>query len=1066
MLDDTGERFNPGMTGEIELEHVHRYRFASQFVAGMRVLDIASGSGYGSALLATTARAVVGVDRDRRAIDFSIATYRRPNLSFLEGDCAKIPIADGSVDVVVSYETLEHVEDQVELMSEIRRVLTSSGLLVMSTPDRVQYSEIPGYCNPFHVHELSRLEFADLIGAYFRRFKLLGQSIVPYSQIGRERGSPGKVETFEWGKDHSLSVGVGVEFPAPRYILAVASDQSLPHIRVGLIGSKRVVGVPAALTLPPTAEMLVPGSGGAEGVAASSADAPVTEHVIASDALDSRPNDSAMVIEELKGAQRQLLILQAELDGAHLRERRLQHDVAAESARSAELGALLRLSQDRAARGEEELRSLLGSTSWRVTALARRVGRVARQGAAREKGASPGGGAARGDVNLGGGTGISEVLPASSEGGAPSLLQEWAELDESGIALDGSAALLIALYLPQSQALGNSGHTLTSGPVTWAQVSAARALFPGHQQPRVPMELGYYDTRVDQIVERQVALARLHGIGAFCFYDRWSPPAATHPDILETFLRRKELQMQFCICWVPQSLGPPAATGSTPSWADATPLAEQVAAFVEASEVALRDDRYIRVSGRPLILIHSDSAPPEQQAILSAVKGRASALGLVEPIVAGTAELGSSGDAVTAWDAVVAWPRGALDGGAGVLDKGPGAPGFVPRSREYEEVVMAACREYEAAPPSVGRWPLVVSGFDNTPVKGVNGTVLARSNPWNYKRWLVAAIKASAQWNGDSSGLVFINAWNNWGEGAFLEPDQEYGYGYLRATKEALQESERTKPGPRIAVVVHLFYPEMWEEIAAGLVRLPWNFDLWVSTPTGFPDAVRERVLRRFPEARVTAVRNQGRDVLPFLRFMRLARGEGYELVCKVHTKLSRHRADGGMWRRAMLRDLIGGVDACQKILTAFEEDPSLGLVVPEQCALQSTYYWGAGEAGSRNRERVRALATSIGLTPEADFVFPAGSMFWFRWKALERLSDLPLEAGDFEWEAGQTDGTMSHALERFFGMVCLQSGYQVGEVNGLRWTQSTCRWTGDGSDVRWSEIAGATLNGEILQRR
>ncbi len=1065
MLDDTGERFNPGMTGEIELEHVHRYRFASQFVTGKRVLDIASGSGYGSAFLANTAQAVVGVDRDTTAIDFSMATYQRPNLTFLQGDCTEIPIADGSVDVVVSFETLEHVAQQDELMAEIRRVLTPSGLLVMSTPDRVQYSDIPGYCNPFHLRELSRTEFAELIGTYFRRFKLLGQAIAQYSQIGSEKGSVGKVETFEWGEGHALCVGVGVEFPKPRYILAIASAQAVPHIRVGLVGTKRVVGVPSVFALPPAVEVLDLGGGGAEMPAASSNEEPVPGHVGGADALGSATDDWAMVIDELNGARRQLLMLRDELDSAQLRELRLHHDLAAESGRSAELGVLLRLSQERVARGEKELRSLLGSTSWRVTALPRRVARVARQRAAWTKGTSPDGGAAREDGHPGGRADPSELRPLLSGGGAPSLLQEWSHLDDSGIALGASDTLLIALYLPQSLALGRAGHTLTSGPVTWAQVSAARALFAGHRQPRVPTELGYYDTRVDQIVERQVALARLHGIGAFCFYDPWSPAAAPHPDILDTFLRRKDLPMQFCLCWAPQAASPTAASIGNLSWPEAAPLAERAAAFVEAAELALRDDRYIRLTDRPVILIHSDTTPSEQRVILSAVKSRALALGLVDPIVAGTADLAPSGNGVTAWEAVVAWPRVALEGDAGVLDSWPGEPRSVPRSGAYEELVLAACRAYDAAPPLVGRWPLVVSGFDNTPVKGVNGTVMAGSNPWDYKRWLAAAIRASARWNGEPSGLVFINAWNNWGEGASLEPDEEYGYGYLRATKVALQESQPCRPGPRIAVVAHLFYPEMWEEIAAGLAWIPWKFDLWVSTPTGFPDVVRERVLRRYPEARVTVVKNQGRDILPFLRFMRSARGEEYELVCKVHTKLSRHRADGGMWRRTMLRDLIGGLDACEQIVAAFEEDPALGLIVPQECALQSTYYWGGDEAGARNRKRVQVLAKSIGLAPDADFVFPAGSMFWFRWKALERLADLPVGADEFEWEAGQTDGTMAHALERFFGMVCLQSGYEVGEVNGLRWTQAICRWRGDGSDVRWSEIAGATLNGEVLQR-
>ena len=185
-LEFTGERFVPGIAGEIAHEHWHRYAFARRYVGNKRVLDVACGEGYGSALLAGVAGAVKGVDIDAGAVAHARNCYAGlANVSFAEGSAAKLPLPDASVDVVVSFETIEHLPraDQPRMLAEIARVLAADGVLVMSAPNPVEYSAARSYRNPFHLHEPDRAELAALLGGafpaqrWFRQRRYFGSAV-------------------------------------------------------------------------------------------------------------------------------------------------------------------------------------------------------------------------------------------------------------------------------------------------------------------------------------------------------------------------------------------------------------------------------------------------------------------------------------------------------------------------------------------------------------------------------------------------------------------------------------------------------------------------------------------------------------------------------------------------------------------------------------------------------------------------------------------------------------------------------------------------------------------------
>ncbi|HEY5366361.1 MAG TPA: class I SAM-dependent methyltransferase [Casimicrobiaceae bacterium] len=233
-IEFTGERFIPGVAGEIEFEHVHRYAFACRHVAGKRVLDAACGEGYGSALLARTAATVAGVDIDGATLAHAAARYASvPNVAFHQASVATLPFADASFDLIASFETIEHLEaaDQPRMLAEFARVLAPRGLLILSAPNRVEYSDKRGYANPFHRHEHDRAELDGLLVTHFSARRYYHQRVWLGSTLWRERGADAYAA---WEGDSADVAEVGVP-PAMYYVVVAArADADLPNDPLGL----------------------------------------------------------------------------------------------------------------------------------------------------------------------------------------------------------------------------------------------------------------------------------------------------------------------------------------------------------------------------------------------------------------------------------------------------------------------------------------------------------------------------------------------------------------------------------------------------------------------------------------------------------------------------------------------------------------------------------------------------------------------------------------------------------------------------------------------------------------
>jgi len=228
-LEFTGERFTPECVREIWYEHLHRYAFARNLVGGLNVLDAACGEGYGSALLSTAAASVTGVDVSVQAIEHAKARYESDSVQFRVSDCLALPFEKNQFDCIVSFETLEHLEDHDGLMTEFKRVLKPDGFLLISSPDKAIYTDRLKIDNEFHVRELYRDEFESLLERYFPAFCLLGQKLVFQSAIW----TLGEASGVTFQQEHEGQVASFSELHHdPVYLIAICArdDSSMPAV--------------------------------------------------------------------------------------------------------------------------------------------------------------------------------------------------------------------------------------------------------------------------------------------------------------------------------------------------------------------------------------------------------------------------------------------------------------------------------------------------------------------------------------------------------------------------------------------------------------------------------------------------------------------------------------------------------------------------------------------------------------------------------------------------------------------------------------------------------------------
>lgn len=226
-LEFTGERFTPECVREIWYEHYHRYAFVKSLVKDLVVLDAACGEGYGSEILSGSAKSVTGIDIDKTSIEHALQKYNKNNLKFIQASCSSLPLEDNSIDVVVSFETLEHLAEQEEMLAEFQRVLKPEGFIVISTPDKKYYSDEVGFTNEFHVKELYKEEFKELLDRFWSSQKWYSQAL-SFQSIMEAQDESTQQYSYDILNDGRFINDQGINLPKYHVVIAAASDKYMP----------------------------------------------------------------------------------------------------------------------------------------------------------------------------------------------------------------------------------------------------------------------------------------------------------------------------------------------------------------------------------------------------------------------------------------------------------------------------------------------------------------------------------------------------------------------------------------------------------------------------------------------------------------------------------------------------------------------------------------------------------------------------------------------------------------------------------------------------------------------
>ncbi|MFL5963669.1 MAG: glycoside hydrolase family 99-like domain-containing protein [Gaiellaceae bacterium] len=358
----------------------------------------------------------------------------------------------------------------------------------------------------------------------------------------------------------------------------------------------------------------------------------------------------------------------------------------------------------------------------------------------------------------------------------------------------------IAFYLPQFHPIPENDGWWGRGFTEWTNVAKARPLFAGHEQPHLPTDLGFYDLRLPEVRAAQADMAREAGIFGFCYYHYWFGGRRLLERPFDEVLASGEPQFPFCLCWAnePWTRAWDGASGET--------LMEQVyspeddCAHIQWLLRAFRDPRYIRVEGKPLFLVYRASELPDPLRTTATWRREAETAGIGEIFLARVESFRSErGDpAAIGFDAAVEFQPNALSLPRPERSQLPWSIarrlGLSDRVYadwlivEYDDVADLALKQ---PTPDYRRFPCVTPRWDNSPRRRSGGWIVRGSTPERYREWLE---EAAARRPKDGDQLVFINAWNEWGEGNHLEPCASWGRAYLEATRLAFGAADAASP--------------------------------------------------------------------------------------------------------------------------------------------------------------------------------------------------------------------------------------------------------------------------------
>ena len=606
----------------------------------------------------------------------------------------------------------------------------------------------------------------------------------------------------------------------------------------------------------------------------------------------------------------------------------------------------------------------------------------------------------------------------------------------------------LAFYLPQYHTFPENDVWWGRGFTEWTNVRSGQPMFEGHYQPRVPHpDFGYYCLDDINMIRKQTELAKQHGIYGFCFYYYWFSGKRLMEKPVDMLLEHPEIDLPFCLCWANENW--------TRAWDGQNRdilIAQEYSDmddqnFIPDLEKYLKDDRYIRIDGKPLILVYNPGQIPDCHKTFTAWRKSAKEIGIGSILIWTCNTANNTAETLNILDCIDGqvefpphnlWLESFAISGIDVHGKSA----FIYHYGKLVDYMTTKLKDEKNNIIPVHH--SVMLGWDNAARRKDGFFTYYGFSLKALYRWTLSVCERTRRDFKPEERFMFINAWNEWGEGTYLEPDEKYGYASINTVSKALfslpfqidrmiisknhptvnPDLQRLEAAPRIAVQIHMYYLETLDETIEELNMIPVPFDCYISTDTEEKkDIIQSRMSEscRADNVFVQTFENRGRDVAPFLVQISGVLDQ-YDYICHIHSKKTKTNDHGNEWRKYNFRHLFGCEENVRQILGLFENDPSIGLIMPETYSvLELQAEWGG------NREGVQTLMEQMGFTSDlpCDPVFPVGNMFWAKTEAVRPLFSLNLSQHDFPEESGQVNLTLAHQIERCWVYLVRANGYR-----------------------------------------
>ena len=344
---------------------------------------------------------------------------------------------------------------------------------------------------------------------------------------------------------------------------------------------------------------------------------------------------------------------------------------------------------------------------------------------------------------------------------------------------------LIAYYLPQFHPIQENNEWWGDGFTEWSNVTKALPRFHGHYQPHLPGGLGFYDLRLTETLRNQAKLAKKYGISGFCFHHYWFDGKPLLETPIEILLKSKDIDIGFCINWANESWVRSWDGNEKDALISQNHSPEDDLAFAHSLKRFFSDNRYIRINNRPLLMVYRPSLFPDAAETLNRWRDYFHQSGMENPYIVMPQAFNDNDPRKYGFDAAAGFPP--HNGGWGLQNIRSSLISFKPWNQEkvsqyerlMENMILNNPEEFTLLPGVCPSW-------DNTARREKGGTCFVGSSPKKYAEWLLSACERVLKNPNEDERIVFINAWNEWAEGAHLEPDTHYGYAFLAETSRVL----------------------------------------------------------------------------------------------------------------------------------------------------------------------------------------------------------------------------------------------------------------------------------------